>query len=102
MLSIPTTLRIRTRSGNVLSGDMVEDQSGVPGVEAPVTFYYRGVAFRDLLAFVTYKVDGPGQWPLLYELQLGRAGRLSGEWWEPDFDARGEIRLRRRPGGAQR
>jgi uncharacterized protein (TIGR02996 family) len=94
--SFPTTLRIRKRTGNVLSGDMTEDFTSFYGMEELATFFFRGVAVeRDYLAFVTYKVDGLGAWPGLYELRLGRAGWLSGPWWVPDQNTHGKLRVRR-------
>src|SRR5262245_7446703 len=96
----PTTLWLRTREGNRVSGDMSEDFRNIYDADITGRFYFRGVvAGRSHLAFVTYNVEGNGVFPGLYELHVGRGGWLTGSWWVPSLGTRDGFRLRRRPGG---
>lgn len=96
---IPTTLILRTRQGNAVSGYLDEDFAAIYHADLHSRFYHRGVVVgRSRLVLVTHRVQGIGAWPGLYLLRLGHAGHLTGTWSVPSSDLRGTLRLRRRPG----
>jgi uncharacterized protein (TIGR02996 family) len=93
--AFPTTLTIRERQHNAIEGDMEQDFRSLFGYAVGGTFFFRGVVSRSRLVFVTHRIEGSAAWPGLYELELKWGGWLTGMWWLPAEDRRGELRLRR-------
>jgi uncharacterized protein (TIGR02996 family) len=93
--AFPTTLTIRERQHNAIEGDMEQDFRSLFGFAVGGTFFFRGVVSRSRLVFATHRIEGSAAWPGLYELELKSGGWLTGTWWLPAEDRRGELRLRR-------
>lgn len=90
---IPTTLVVLMRDRQRVTGRMLEDFTPMYGFEQLGTFHYRGIVVGDRLLFVTYRTETAGVHPGLYTLQLSE-GQLSGHWWVPSHELRGELWLR--------
>jgi hypothetical protein len=99
----PATLTLLRRQGNAITGRLTLDfssrfieQFGEDAGETAATFFFRGaVVGRECLTFATYRVEGRGAWPGLYQLRLRPGGWLLGTWWLPADGRHGELRLRR-------
>jgi hypothetical protein len=94
---VPTTMRLRSREGNLISGVLEEDFSRMyRGLGYYGTFHFSGAAVGRVMTVQVSRVEGHGIKGGLYTLQLQGGGWLSGRWWVPTtFSFDGDLRLRR-------
>jgi uncharacterized protein (TIGR02996 family) len=78
--AFPTTLRIVQRDGNRFEGDMTQSFRAMYRAAVNGTFHFRGVIAGAHAAFVTWRVEGSGSGPGLYQLRIGPQHRLTVTW----------------------